>query len=364
MSFSGIEAGKAYVKIILDDSEFKSQLNKAGKSLIKFGSIGAAATAPLIAGFTAAAYTFANAGSELNDMSQRTGVGAEALSELKYAAEQSGTSMEAVEMALRTMARKGMDPNKFHEVAASIAAITDPAKRTQAAIAAFGRSGTAVLPMLADGAEGLQAMRDKAHALGITMSSENVAAADALGDAIDTAKAQVYGLAIQVGAAIAGPLTEFLTWTQGIVAWTIDFIRNNPAMVASIAAITAAVAALSAGITILGTVMLVISAHPIIAALVAILALIIGIAAYFGVASSASGQFKSSLDKVSNIPGVSAALKSTSSPVVSPSAATTAQATAGGGSIKDVAKWTQLTAEHCARMVQLLSDSGLTVGAS
>lgn len=359
---SGIEAGKAYVKFILDDKEFKSKLESTGKSLIKFGSIGAAATAPIVAGLTAATLAFANAGSALHDMSLRTGVSAEALSELKYAAEQSGTSMEGVEKALRFMAKNGLDPNRFQEIAAKIAAIQDPAKRTAAAMKVFGRAGTSVLPMLENGAAGLQALRDKAHALGITLTDEDVAAADALGDAIDTMKAQFYGMAIQVGAAIAGPLTEFLTWSQSVLSWTIGFIKENPRFVSAIAAITASIAALSAAMIVLGTVMLIISAHPIVAALVAILSLIIGIATYFGLASQASGQFKTQLDSVRNIPGVAAATSNAASrPVVSGAMA----AAASGGGMAEVAHWTKESASSLAAILEIMrrGGGGLVAGA-
>ena len=108
----GVRAGSAYVELLADDSALQKGLKKAEQSVKQFGvsvgkigaglaGIGAAITAPLIA----ATNTFADTGSALNDMSDRTGVSVERLSELGFAAEQTGTSMETVEGGIRKMQR-------------------------------------------------------------------------------------------------------------------------------------------------------------------------------------------------------------------------------------------------------------------
>ena len=63
-----------------------------------------------VLGFLAAGTAqFAEYGSQLNDMSIRTGIAASTLGELKYAAEQSGASLEDVESGVRK-AQKFTDP--------------------------------------------------------------------------------------------------------------------------------------------------------------------------------------------------------------------------------------------------------------
>lgn len=299
---AGIRAGKAFVEFVLGDKKLEGQMASIGKKLTKLGSIGVAATAPILAGFTAAALTFANVGSELHDLSTKTGLSVESLSELSFAAQLSGVSLGSIEKAAKNLQKNGIDPKRFDEIADSIAAIPDPTARAQAAMQAFGsRSGTALLPLLTE----LPKLRQQARDLGVTLSTEDAAAADELGDALDASKAQLTALVVQIGAAIAGPLTEFLTWSQGMVASVIEFVKENPNMVAAIAATTAAIAAVSAAAVVFGTILTIISLHPIIAALSVIAGLVVGVATYFGLASGAAGDFKKSLDGV-KMPGAPA----------------------------------------------------------
>src|SRR5262245_3402549 len=99
-SARGIRAGAAYVELYLSDSRLVRGLEKAEKRLKAFGeglrSIGtkmATIGAAVAGSMLGASKVFADMGSDLVDMSQRTGVSVESLSELGYAAEQSGTDM-------------------------------------------------------------------------------------------------------------------------------------------------------------------------------------------------------------------------------------------------------------------------------
>lgn len=304
----GVEAGKAFVKFLLEDSEFRKSLKGVGTQLKNVGKIGAAATAPLVAGFTAAIATFVSVGDALGDMATRTGVGAEALSELTYAAGQTGTNITAVEKAIRkmqvnvgnaamgtgtfsdTLAALGLDlahiqsltpEAQFMEIARAVGAIEDPATRAALAQKAFGKGAAELLPLLAQGADGIDKLRQRAQELGVTMSTEDVAAAQALDDALQTAKAQVKSMAIQVGAAVAGPLTEWLKSNEDNLAAIINFIKENPGMVKAVAAITAAVAAASIATYALGTALTIVSLHPIVAALAIIGAAVVVVTTMF-----------------------------------------------------------------------------------
>jgi hypothetical protein len=109
---SGIRAGRAFVELFADDRALVRGLRSAQQKLAAFGAavrglgtqmlaLGAGIVAPL----ALAAKSFADTGSQLNDMAARTGVSVEALGELGYAAQQSGASLEDVEKAVRTMQR-------------------------------------------------------------------------------------------------------------------------------------------------------------------------------------------------------------------------------------------------------------------
>ena len=132
------------------------------------------------------------------------------LSELKYAADLSGASVEALETSIRRMQRtvydagmgmksakdalaqlglsvemlKGMKPeDQFETIAESLSKVQDPTTRAALAMVIFGRSGTALLPMLEQGKAGIKAMREEAQKLGLTMSGEAAARAEILATA-------------------------------------------------------------------------------------------------------------------------------------------------------------------------------------
>jgi TP901 family phage tail tape measure protein len=398
---SGIDAGKAFVKFVLEDKELKSGLRSAGKQFQKWGSIGAAATAPIIAGLTACAAAAIKVGGEFTDMSARTGISVQALSELKFAADQTGTSIGSIEKAVRksqiqianaaitggpflaVLDQLGLSiddlknkrpEDQFTVLATAISKIPDQGQRAAMATKVFGKAGAELLPILNSTTGGVEALRAKAHELGVTMTDEDAAAADDLGDALDGAKAQVAAMAVQIGVAIAGPLTEFITWAQTVLTQVIAWIKANPELVRGIAAVTLGVAAASAAAIAFGTILAVISAHPIIAALTAIAALIIGIASYFGLASSGAADFKKELSGIKKPGGatkVDPVAQQQADEVVrrlqgaasGPGQGVGAAAADRGASLAaegmgEVVKWTRSTSEGVQRLVQLVSRSG------
>jgi hypothetical protein len=321
----GIEAGKAFIKFLLEDKEFKKGLTGIATRMKKFGAIGTAVSAPIVAGFGAAVAAFTSAGDELAKMSTRTGFSVESLSELKYAADQSGTSIGSIERATKKMqvglldAAKGtgalfeslgplglsldelqkMSPEQqFLALSRAIASVEDPSQRAALAQKVFGKSGTDLLPMLADGAAGLDQLRQRAHDLGLTMDGDTANSAVVLGDNIEDLKKQFFQLAVNIGAAVAGPLNDFLMVAQDIMSWVLGFIKENPGLVRGIGYIATAVAAASAAALTFGTILAIISAHPIIAALAGIAALALLVARYFGLIGDNAKGMKKGLDEI------------------------------------------------------------------
>jgi hypothetical protein len=107
----------------------------------------------------------------------------------------------------------------------------------------FGKKvGTSMLPMLAE----LPQLRKEARDLGLTWSSQDAASADKLGDAMRTLMEQVKMVVVQIGAAVAGPFTDFLNITKPILAAVIGRVRNNRPLVATVAAVGLGIAGLGA----------------------------------------------------------------------------------------------------------------------
>src|ERR1700722_1026393 len=100
---SEIRAGAAFVEILAKDAEFVKKLaedkkltKEWQKDLIetgaKFAATGAMLTAPLLA----QAGAFAEVGAEIEKASVKTGINTEALSKLKYAADQTGVGFDGL----------------------------------------------------------------------------------------------------------------------------------------------------------------------------------------------------------------------------------------------------------------------------
>ena len=193
--------------------------------------------------------SFSEVGSQFFDMSAKTGMSVEALSALKFVAEQSGTSLDAIGIAAKKMNSaiyelgtgadgakdkfaalglnladlqgKGVDES-FSLIASRLADVGDKSTQSALAVKLFGKSGTDILPMLADGSAGLEAMKEKARELGLVMSTEAAMKADAVGDALDAMKAQMGGVAITIGAALAPAILNIANGLSALVSWVMQ----------------------------------------------------------------------------------------------------------------------------------------------
>lgn len=117
----GIRAGRAFVELGVSD-KLSAGLKAAQKKLEAFGAglrsigtkmagIGVAAVTALLA----TAKAFSDTGDVLDKMSLRTGVSVEALSELGFAADLSGTDLETLEAGLRNMQKSLVEAAKGSE---------------------------------------------------------------------------------------------------------------------------------------------------------------------------------------------------------------------------------------------------------
>ncbi len=300
-SSQGIRAGKAFVELFADDTKLVRGLKAAEKRLKAFGAgvqsigtklfgLGAAAVAPLLA----TTNVFADMGDQLAKMSARTGISVEALSELGYAAEQSGADLETLEGGVRKMQKflveaaqgsKGagdtlsklglrlsdlgrLTPDQQFELLADrISKIQDPAIRAATAMEVFGKTGTSLLPMMQDGAKGIEALKQQARDLGLVISTEDAKAAETFGDTLDDLWKVIKSGVFAIGAALAPLLQDLATSAIRVAKVTADWVRQNKGLIVTVFKIAAGVAAAGAVLVVLGT-------------------LISGVGAAFGVAAS------------------------------------------------------------------------------
>lgn len=261
----------------------------------------------------------------LNDLSQRTGVGVEALSKFGAAAEDSGSSLDEVAKAMGKLAKGIVDPaSKTNEALRSIgvssvdargkirsvdeimldladkfAKLPDGAEKTALAMQIFGKSGANLIPMLNGGREAMSQYS-------ATVTKEMAEAADKFNDAINMIMRELAGpfnqaitaalpyitqLAQQLGSALPGAIQAVIPVLSGFLGilaqvgqWFATLTPQQQGFVAGAAALTVAFIALAPAITAVITVFTAIGPllAGISAAMVAIPALIAGWAGAIG----------------------------------------------------------------------------------
>lgn len=222
-----------FVKIGVDDQASKSLgniTNKLGSGLKTAAKVGTAAVATVTAATTAMTTAFIKGASEvaqygdnIDKMSQKMGLSAEAYQEWDFIMQHSGTSMETLKASMKTLAnavdsgndafqRLGISQNEiaslnqeelFARTIEELQKVEDTTERTYLAGQLLGRGATELGALLNTSAKDTEAMRKQVHELGGVMSNEAVKAAAAYQDSLQNMKTAFSGVQ-------RGMLSEFL----------------------------------------------------------------------------------------------------------------------------------------------------------
>jgi hypothetical protein len=251
-SKQGIEAGGAFVRIFADDSPLRRTLKDAANQMKSFATplVGASKILGgglLAAGAAAVAATrsFANYGDSVGDAAARTGLSAETLSELGYAAKLSGSDMATLEAGFKTFTKglvsggnvkaletlgldaatlKAQSPDQqLQSIMTAFQGIQNPTQKAGLAMQVFGKAGAQMIPLLSASSEELAGMRDEAKKFGMSLSADQVDSAAKFNDAIDKMGMALQGVANTIGAALAPLLTwmadSVLIAAESFIAW-------------------------------------------------------------------------------------------------------------------------------------------------
>jgi phage-related protein len=309
-------------------SAFGKLTGMAGKAAAAMTALGAAA----VGGLAVLGKKAIDSADNLNDLSQKTGVGVEALSKFGAAAEDSGSSLDEVAKAMGKLAKGIVDPaSKANEALRSIGVssvdasgkvrsvdavmldiadkfskLPDGAQKTALAMDIFGKSGANLIPMLNGGREAMSQYS-------ATITTEMAQAADKFNDAINMIMRELAGpfnqaitaslpyitqLAVQLGQSLPGAiqaltpiitgllqgLTQLGQWFSTLSPQAQTFVIGAAALTAGFIALAPAVTAIVAVFTTLGPLI-----TGIAAAIVGIPAVIAGWAGAIGPLISALG---------------------------------------------------------------------------
>jgi hypothetical protein len=228
-----IEAGRAYVELLLKGEAFAKGLEGAKDQLKKFsGGVAAIGAALLAAGgalrgsLLGALAVFAEGGEELDILSKRTGIAVDSLSELGFAARRSGTDLDTVVSAIKHLQTNlgsadlfskdatetfrllglsvgdllKMSPEgRFQAVADALAGIPDDALRAKLAFDVFGKSAFLLTEML----QNLRALRQEARELRLVTSPEDAKLAREVAEGFKVLKELVGQVTSTIGSALA-----------------------------------------------------------------------------------------------------------------------------------------------------------------
>lgn len=286
MASKEIIAGQAAVFVQLRDKLFRDQVRNLGTvgrtigtQLTQFGAGLTALGTGAAAAVARSAAVFSSFGDAVDKVAARTGLTAEAVSELGFAAGLSGSSVQALEKATQRMQKNLLDAatggtqaneafarlglsvdkllasttdEKFLKIADAIANVKDPSLQAAAAMEVFGKSGQSLIPLLAGGSKAIADMRAEARRLGISITQSDAASAAVLNDAWSTVAEVFRGVQLQIGAAVAPAISDLslrVAEAGGVVA---RFVRDNRELVAGLAATSVAAVGIGGSLTALG----------------------------------------------------------------------------------------------------------------
>jgi TP901 family phage tail tape measure protein len=301
---------KSLTGFILNNEQ---QIKKFGKALTIVGAAITGAFGLLIKGA-------ADAGDYINDLSIRTGIGAETLSAYKLAADKSGTSLEGLAIGMRGLANQMQSANDggkesqrifdslgityvdntgklrplgevMLDVADRFAGMEDGARKTALAQDIFGRSGMELIPMINMGRKGLEENAEAAKKLGIVWSQEAAAKADEFNDSMAELKAGLAGTGREIATVLMPTVKALIENVRDIAVKVREWVAEHPTLTSWIAKLT------------LGMGLLMGAIGPI---LVALPGLVKGFQAFksLELGSKITGQFKGLGDDVTSLSGV------------------------------------------------------------
>lgn len=186
-------------------------------------------------------------GSTIFDASEKTGLHAETLSAMDFAAKQSGTSLESITGGIAKYSKAvskasqdtddatqflkdfGVKPQEaINDLDGSLAKVfkriidaKPGVEQMTLAQKAFGKSGADLLPFIKSFNGDLSELTRRAKELGVTINDETAAAADAFGDQLDTLNAQFDAISRTIGTAF---MPTFMDMAQATSEWA---VRNK-----------------------------------------------------------------------------------------------------------------------------------------
>jgi hypothetical protein len=239
------------------------------KDSLRFLAKAAAITGGAI---TAMAFKTAKAGDEIAKTSERLGIGVEALQEWRFASDRAGVGAATFDMAFQRFGRRAAEASRgtgeakgalaelgieltdvngklrdadtlLTESLIALSKQEDAFTRNRLAMKLFDSEGVRLVQLVAEGAEGMAALRKQARDLGGVMSEEMVESAVAFTDEWSNVKFALKGIVFVIGSEL---LPLFTDTFRGVAKWVSENRKLASGLVKATIAIGAIITALAA----------------------------------------------------------------------------------------------------------------------
>ena len=249
--------------------QYSASLKKADKNMRSIVATGTALTGVGLA-VTGALVKMAQESAELGDQFQKasikTGASTEALSSLKFAAEQSGASYETLEKALIKVAAnsaKAAEGTKtqadaFDALGVKVtdangqlrptndlllasadrfAYMTNETEKAALAQDIFGKSGVDLIPLLNQGRDGIKELTDQASELGVVYSQDLANDSADLLDAQNELKSAFSGISREVSETVIPVMTQVIDTITPWIIKTNNLVDAHPGLIKMVGAL-------------------------------------------------------------------------------------------------------------------------------
>lgn len=232
------EADKSMQKTEKGAESIASKLGNGIKTAAKWGAGFVTAASVVSTAIFGLATNAAGTADEIDKMSQKIGISAEAYQEWSYVMGQNGMDVEKLSAGMKTLvsqmdsaasgtasAQENFDKlgisiydasgkmkdqeTILNEAMHALADMENGTEKARLATELFGKAGIDMMPMLNQGSEAMDELTNRAHDLGLIMSDDAVSAGVKLGDTIDDIKKSFSMIVTNLGAAVIPIFQQF-----------------------------------------------------------------------------------------------------------------------------------------------------------
>jgi len=250
---------KNRIEVVIDGTTkgLHSALNKAGQSLKTFGKVAGVAAVAGVTALTAATMKAVRSTTDyalqVDRMAKTTGMAAEEIQKLGYAALQEHTSMDTLEKSVAILSKNMLEASEgaaeykdafdamgiavtdangqlkntgdvLMEMADYMQQETDDTKKAALAKQLLGRSGAEMVPFLEQGSAAIKEMGEEAERLGIVLTQDNIVAFKQYQDSVDRMKQSFAGIKMQVATSV---LPAFQGITDAVTEMFVGFQESG-----------------------------------------------------------------------------------------------------------------------------------------